>query len=517
MDDKDWKEEELLKEINEEIGKQIADEIERDNGEGEQEDQGEPVKRRFKKRYLAFGLGGLALILVLTVVLIINGMLDRINHEKESDVQMAETDLSEEEYQAYLESLKNATPRPWSKAEDEVINILLIGEEAIESGGANGRSDSMIIASVNRVEKTLSLTSLMRDSYVNIPGYKPNKLNAALANGGGVLLSQTIEDSFGIQLDGYVRVDFDGFQKIIDMLGGIDIELTATEASYLNKTNYVSDRSNRNLSAGKNHMNGNQALGYCRVRYKAAGNGEKDDFGRTYRQRTVLTAVFDKYKAQNPVEMIKVASSLLDYVTTNLDKGQIINYMTIAAGLGTTELRSFRIPVQNGFKGADRHCGNSTKLYSVLLLDFDENIKQMREFIYGPALSAKLGPIPDGNQGVGINGTTGAGIPTYKPKPVYTAAPKPTVKPVPKPTPSPVPTQKPVPTIEPTEAPVQTEAPSTEPEPPVESVGPTPSAAPPTEPMPPTVTEPPAGQGDEGQTTPIPAASLPPEDAKPAA
>lgn len=308
-------------------------------------------------------------------------MLDRIDTERPEDIKRVNTDLSPEELAA-----QKATLRPQefnNKIEQKVVNILLVGEEAINDG-ALGRSDSMMVATLNTVEKSIKLTSLMRDMYVTIPGYKNNKLNAAYHNGGGVLLAETIEQNFGIEIDGYVRVNFEAFEKIIDELGGVEITLTADEAHYLQTTNYISKKSNRNVVEGKQILNGNQALGYCRVRYKTASNGEANDFGRTYRQRTVLKAIFDKYKNQNVVNMVSIASEMLSYVKTNLTKAEIISYLTTAASFGTLELETFRVPLDNTYNG--------TKIdgKSVLVVDFDANKQALREFIYAGIADSEI-------------------------------------------------------------------------------------------------------------------------------
>lgn len=484
MDEKDLKEEELLREINQEIAKQIAEEMGDDPLEEPEEIMIDQPKRRFKKRYIAFGVGGLVLVVILSVVLIVNGMLQKIKREHADDVQFVETDLEGEELENYKASLANATEKPYIKAEEDVINILLIGEEAIQDNG-RGRSDSMMIASINQVEKTLSLTSILRDSYVKIPGYKNNKLNSAYTFGGGVLLTQTIEENFGIQIDGYVRVNFDGFETIVDMLGGVNIELGVREAGYLQTTNYISKKKYRTVVPGWNLLNGNQALGYCRVRKVPTITGENNDYGRTYRQRAVLNAIFDKFKTKNPVEMVKIANSLMDYVTTNLTTTEMVTFITTAAYQGTTELRTFRIPADNTFQAEDRYCGGSVG--DVLTLDFEENIRLLREFIYGEQLIAELGPIPTNSDGVGIHGTEGKVYNVPKPAtqaPVWTPAP--TARPTAQPTAAPTLEPTPEPTLEPTVTPE--DIPSMEPtldpgmegeiDPPEEEPGDIPSAEP---------------------------------------
>ncbi|BBF43941.1 cell envelope-related transcriptional attenuator [Lachnospiraceae bacterium KM106-2] len=333
-------------------------------------------KLKFKKRYIAYGLVLVIAILAGAAYFIANDTLDRINYEKAEDVKFAKTDLTDKELK---EQQAKATTVPEVHLDKDVINILLIGEESIESD--QGRSDSMMIATINTKQKTLKLTSLMRDIYVEIPGYRNNKLNAAFNNGGGVLLTSTIEQNFQIKLDGYVRVNFQGFEKIIDKLGGVSIDLASWEAKYLNTTNYISKKKYRNVKEGTNTLNGNQALGYCRVRYKQTLNGEKDDFGRTNRQRTVLTALFNKYKQESVLDMIDTANELMPYITTNISKTDIINYLTAAATLGTTELETFRIPVDHSYANKKLLCGSSSA--SVLSIDFATNQNELHKFIYG--------------------------------------------------------------------------------------------------------------------------------------
>ena len=126
------------------------------------------------------------------------------------------------------------------RQEDYAINVLLLGEEAIGSGTSRGRTDLIMIATMNTKTKELKLTSLMRDMLVRIPGYQENKLNSAYQRGGVPLLYETIALNFDIKLDGCMLVNFDNFERIIDRLGGLEITLTGAESRYLNRTNYIS-------------------------------------------------------------------------------------------------------------------------------------------------------------------------------------------------------------------------------------------------------------------------------------
>ena len=136
--------------------------------------------------------------------------------------------------------------------EEYVSSFLIFGIEEIE-GARN--TDSMMIASINTKDHSIKLTSLMRDTYVDIPGYKSTKLNAAYAKGGAGLLIDTIEQNYQINLEGYASVNFESFEKIIDALGGVVIELGEEEAAYLNKTNYISNKEYRNVVPGVNLLN----------------------------------------------------------------------------------------------------------------------------------------------------------------------------------------------------------------------------------------------------------------------
>ena len=148
-------------------------------------------------------------------------------------------------------------------SDDQIVNILVVGNDYREERGygASGLTDTMIIATMDMKHGTLKTASLMRDLVVEIPGHGKNKLNSANSFGGIELLYKTIATNFNIELDGYVEVGFAAFTKIIDKVGGIELELTESEASYLNSTNYIRNNKSRNVKVGKQTLNGAQALG----------------------------------------------------------------------------------------------------------------------------------------------------------------------------------------------------------------------------------------------------------------
>ena len=263
---------------------------------------------------------------------------------------------------------------PDKRHEDYVTNFLLVGIEQIQGGN---RTDSMMIASINTLDNSIKLTSLMRDTYVQIPGYSNNKLNAAYAKGGIDLLLDTIELNYKIRIDGYATVNFESFEKVIDRLGGVEIELGEAEASYLRTTNYISNPSYRSsIHAGWNTLNGNQALGYCRVRKVATLGGANSDFGRTLRQRRVLNALFEKYKSKNVFELISIMNECLSYVTTDLTSTQISAVIEAVIENGITTIDNARIPTDELYTAERYDVG------AVLVPDWDANIEFLYQFIF---------------------------------------------------------------------------------------------------------------------------------------
>ena len=237
------------------------------------------------------------------------------------------------------------------KSDNQIVNILIIGNDFRKESGYNagGLMDTMIIGTMDMKHGTLKLTSLMRDLVVEIPGHGMNKLNAANSFGGVELLYKTIATNFNIELDGYVEVGFKAFQDIVDKVGGVEIELT--EAEYLNSTNYIRNKKYRNVKVGKQTLNGSQALGYCRIRKKGTTiNGLRDDYGRTWRQRTVINRVFDKVKKLPMSDWMDIANSVFDNVTTDLTNDQIFSYMKDVVMMGTTEVKQLQIPVEGYYR-----------------------------------------------------------------------------------------------------------------------------------------------------------------------
>lgn len=266
----------------------------------------------------------------------------------------------------------------FGRKEEGVYNILLLGEEAIDSGNSRGRTDLIIIATLNKNNKAIKLTSLMRDTLVQIPGYKENKLNTAYEKGNVDLLYETISLNFNIHLDGCVLVNFENFEDIIDYMGGLEITLTAAEAKYLRNTNYISNPKYRTVVEGKNLMNGNQVLGYSRVRKRAAITGNNNDYGRTDRHRIILNAIFEKYKSKSKVELLTAMMKILPMVKTDIDSKTFEKLLMTFLEMGTTKIEQLRIPADGMFTDNVKVRG-----MDVLIPDLPKNVSLLHGFIFG--------------------------------------------------------------------------------------------------------------------------------------
>lgn len=275
-------------------------------------------------------------------------------------------------------------------SDTEIINILLVGADKNndeQDKDVDRRSDSMMIATLDIKHSKLKVTSLMRDMYVQIPGYGGNKLNAAYSFGGIKLLYKTLAENFGIRVDGYAEVNFDAFVNVIDAIGGIEVTLTESEAAGLRSTNYIKRRKYRGVKEGKQIFNGYQAMGYCRIRhgkqqadgrypgvYTASGKG--DDYGRTERQRLTMQAVLKKIKSLSSEELIKLAEVVLPNIKTDVSKKMIYSYMFAVVQMGTTELNQYVIPVEGTYTG------QKIDGQECLVPDLDANKEALKKFIF---------------------------------------------------------------------------------------------------------------------------------------
>ncbi len=264
---------------------------------------------------------------------------------------------------------------PEPRYENYVSNYLLFGiEEIFDAKNA----DAIMIASINTKDNTIKLTSILRDTYIEPEEFKPNKINYFFGRGGAKTFVKIIEDEFRIKIDGYAYINFNAFENIIDYLGGISIELGDEEAEYLNTTNYISNPANRTVTPGWNELNGNQALGYSRVRMVKTLGGANDDYGRTLRQRRVLKAVFNKYKSKGFLDLLRITNNVLSYVKTNVSQKQIEKALEDIIENKIKTMDTMRLPVNGAYEAPKEYKG----IGYPLIYDWDKNIIQLYQFIY---------------------------------------------------------------------------------------------------------------------------------------
>ncbi|MBE6060116.1 MAG: LytR family transcriptional regulator [Clostridium sulfidigenes] len=242
----------------------------------------------------------------------------------------------------------------------KIKNIVLFGIDQTE--GDIGRSDAIIIATVDSLHKKLKLTSISRDSYVNIEGHGYDKLNHAYAYGQEELAIKTINQTFGLDITDYAKVNFNNLKDIIDTLGGIDITVEDSELGDLNGVISTS---------GRQHVNGTQALAYSRIRKNSGG-----DDSRTERQRMLLTEIFNKVSTVGILKLPSMVNDILPHVQTSLSTSEVLSLGTKVLTSGMTDIEQLRFPLAEHSKG--------DSIDGIYYTTFDEEItkEQIQKYIY---------------------------------------------------------------------------------------------------------------------------------------
>ena len=324
---------------------------------------------------------GLVLVLLLGSTIYVEHLLNKMNYV---DTNSPHQVLSQEEIDAIDAELQEPEDEEFAGPEldgsqvdlgdgadvviggDGIVNILLIGQDAREEGRA--RSDSMILCTFNLDSNTLTMTSFMRDMYVAIPGYKNSRINASYAYGGMQLLSDTLYENFGVVVDGCVEVDFNQFVNIIDLLGGVNLELTAREVYYLQE-----HAPGTQVKEGWNVLTGEEALVHARNRRDVDG-----DFSRTNRQRQLLAALLEQYKTSDLTTMLVLLEEILPMITTDMTKDQIFTYAKeLFPLLLNCDIVTQGIPVAGGYYDAKIDGA------AVLVPYMDVNIQALMDSLVG--------------------------------------------------------------------------------------------------------------------------------------
>lgn len=263
----------------------------------------------------------------------------------------------------------------------EVANmrhLLLIGIDA-RPGETTGRSDTMIIVTLDPDGNVIKLTSIMRDLYVEIPGRKNNRINATYVFGGPELLMETIELNFGVHIDHYIAVNFSMLGKLIDSIGGLT--LTVENEYYMRRINAVIKQDNRVLGIDRNDqlltepgeqlMTGKQAQAYARYRYGTADG----DFGRTVRQREIITKIFEKLNQMTAIELMGLVVDNFDNVYTNLSVVDLASYAPVLISMKDAEIQEMRLPIDGGYQS------KTIAGMSVLVPNREKNMQALLEFL----------------------------------------------------------------------------------------------------------------------------------------
>ncbi|MBD5639106.1 LCP family protein [Clostridium botulinum] len=258
---------------------------------------------------------------------------------------------------------------------DDVINIAFFGLDR-RTKDEPSRSDAIMIISLDKKHKKVKVSSIMRDSYVDIDGHGKTKLNHAYAYGGPELAIKTINSTFKLNIRNFVAVDFYELEKIIDIVGGVEIPVRSDEIKYINiymqETARIQGKSVQEVQKpGLQNLNGMQAVAYARIRYTSGG-----DYERTERQRIVLTAIMNKVKKLGPTEFPKVVSALLPNVESSFSSTEIMKMGTSAFALGIDNIEQQRFPL-------DDYCqGKLIDGVYYLLFNEEKTINQIHKYIF---------------------------------------------------------------------------------------------------------------------------------------
>lgn len=258
----------------------------------------------------------------------------------------------------------------------DVLNIALFGLDEPDAPNG-GRSDSIIIASLDKVHKKIKLTSIMRDTYVSIPDHGKNKINHAHSYGGPELAIRTINQNFDMNIREFATVDFLGLQHIIDTLGGVEIDVKSNEVDYINNgVRYMDaldgEKGKRISGSGLQTLTGKQAVSYSRIR--KTGDG---DFERTERQRFVLEKVIHEGLNAGLTKYPALLNTTLPFVTTSLSKSEILSLGKFVFTSGIEEVDKFRIPL-NKYLIEDKINGAAVLVPNTL----EDNVEALRTYIY---------------------------------------------------------------------------------------------------------------------------------------
>lgn len=254
-------------------------------------------------------------------------------------------------------------------------NLLLIGTDAYSENN-RGRSDTTVLVQMDTENRTVKMVSFLRDMYVKIPGRGSNRLNASYNWGGADLLIRTLEENFGVRVDAYVAVNFERLVKVIDAIGGVEVQVSEAERVQLNSilkfyNTKIGDPEKDQLleEQGLKLLTGKQALCYSRIRKIDS------DFNRTNRQRTVIEAAFHKVMELDMLRLSALIMQNMDVVVTDLTLTEALDLIPMAIVAKNATFDAMTVPVKGGYSS------RFVNGMSVLVPDMKKNVAAIQEFL----------------------------------------------------------------------------------------------------------------------------------------
>ena len=346
----------------------------------------ENKKKKTKKAVIvSFSILGFFLTIILAVVGIFFHYVSKINIQRTKaevydSIEIDDLVVGPDSPLADINALEGKMKANFDKdglmQSDDVLNILVLGTDSRQNN-ERGRSDCMILVSLNKATDEIIMTSLLRDMYVTIPGKENSKLTHAYSYGGADLAVDAVEQNFKIDIDNYVQINFFSFMEVVDAVGGLDINIAEEELrsvnGYINQLNELLNLPNGTdclKSAGKQHLNGKQALGYTRVRYVGT------DFARTSRQRYVFEEVIKKASKLSVGELDNFVDELFPMITTDLTETDIFSLLVKAPTYFSYDVVQHTIPTEGTWEYM------TIRSMSVLGVDFEANQEYLFKNIY---------------------------------------------------------------------------------------------------------------------------------------
>jgi len=319
------------------------------------------AKKRKKAKMITFAIEAVILVVLLVVLYVLN-RTERFSKVVYDDkvVEDSVNELTEETLEVM----------------DEYTNIALFGLDTRQAGslGKGNRSDTIMVASINNKTKDVKIVSVYRDSYLNLANDKYRKCNEAYSIGGPEQAVAMLNMNLDLKIDHYMSVDFLAVSEVVDLLGGIEIDVDQYEIEHLNnytvETSKVTGKSTSKLkSTGLQTLDGVQATSYCRIRYT-----QGDDFKRTERQREVLETIAKKAKTMSASQLDSIVKAVFPMCATNMTVDQLLGFAADALSYNIVGTTGFPFDVTTDSVGSAGSC--------VIPIDMEKNVVQLHKYMF---------------------------------------------------------------------------------------------------------------------------------------